>query len=312
MYIESRIGWWYDLKDIKESKIRIKKDEKKDEYDTLGITMELEKSLRIDDEVKKEKHRKKERARKKILKNITILLLGLGVAAVCIFFIWLNDTYKTNEYSSHYMLSTGHVEVKTEKNGFVEFIPKANAKNVGVIIYPGQKIEPKSYARLSNIIANSKYNVFVPKLRFNFSPFSSNLATNIIKDNPEINTWYLVAHSSSGDIALNEAANQKKISGVVFLGTYPSGDDLKLINKPVLSIWGTKDGVLDLTRFNEYKNNMPANAHFYEIIGGNNTNFADIETVQGDNKAIISAESQQMQSANEIIAFINNSMKTKN
>ena len=90
------------MKEIKESKIRIKKDEKKDEYDTLGITMELEKSLRIDDEVKKEKHRKKERARKKILKNITILLLGLAVTAVCIFFIWLNDTYKTNEYSSHY------------------------------------------------------------------------------------------------------------------------------------------------------------------------------------------------------------------
>ena len=38
------------------------------------------------------------------------------------------------------VLSTGHVEVKTEKNGSVEFIPKANAKNVGVIIYPGQKI----------------------------------------------------------------------------------------------------------------------------------------------------------------------------
>lgn len=301
------------MKEIKESKIRIKSDKKKkDEYDTLGITRELEKSLRIDDEVEKEKHRVKERVRKKVIKNV-LAAIGVVVAVSVVgFFVWLNDTYKTNEYSAHFMLSTPHVEVEKENNGTVVFKPKSGAGKTGVIIYPGQKIEPKSYARLSNMIANSKYTVYVPKLRFNFSSFSSNLATKIIKENPEITTWYLVAHSTSGDAALNEAANQKKIAGVVFLGTYPSGDDLKLINKPVLSIWGTKDGVLDFTKFNEYKSNMPSNAHFYEIVGGNNTNFADIETIPNDNKAIISAEEQQVQAANEIVSFIKGSEETKN
>lgn len=296
------------LKEIKESKIRIKRDKKKkDDYDTLGITRELEKSLRIDDEVEKEKHRVKEKVRRKITKNV-IAVFGMLVAISIVgFFVWLNDTYKTNEYAAHYMISTPHVEVENEKNGTLVFKPKSGASKTGVIIYPGQKIEPKSYARLSNMIANSKYTVYVPKLRFNFSSFSSNLASKIIKENPEITKWYLVAHSTSGDVALNEAANQKKILGVVFLGTYPSGDDLKLINKPVLSIWGTKDGILDFTKFNEYKNNMPSNAHFYEIVGGNNTNFADIETIPNDNKSIISAEEQQMQAANEIVSFIKGS-----
>lgn len=301
------------MKEIKESKIRIKSDKKKkDDYDTLGITRELEKSLRIDDEIEKEKHRVKEKFRRKITKNILAAIGVVIVVALIGFFVWLNNTYKTNEYAAHYMISTPHVEVTTENNGTIIFAPKSDASKIGVIIYPGQKIEPKSYARLSNMIANSKYTVYVPKLRFNFSSFSSDLATRIIKKNPQITTWYLVAHSTSGDAALKEAANQKKIAGVVFLGTYPTGDDLKLINKPVLSIWGTKDGILDFTKFNEYKNNMPSNAHFYEIIGGNNTDFADIQTIPNDNKAIISAEEQQIQAANEIVSFIKNSDQSKN
>ncbi len=298
------------MKEIKESKIRIKRDKKKkDEYDTLGITRELEKSLKIDDEVEKEKQRVNEKVRKKLIKNVLAVMCALAVISIVGFFVWLNDTYKTNEYATHFMISTPRIEVKNEENGTIIFKPKTGASKTGVIIYPGQKIEPKSYARLSNMLASSKYTVFVPKLRFNFSSFSSNLASKIIKENPDINKWYLVAHSTSGDVALNEAANQKKILGVVFLGTYPSGDDLKLINKPVLSIWGTKDGILDFSKFNEYKNNMPSNAHFYEIIGGNNTNFADIETIPNDNKSIISAEAQQKQAANEIISFIKGSEK---
>lgn len=301
------------MKEIKESKIRIKKDEKKkSDYDTLGITRELEKSLKIDDEIEKEKERVKEKNKKRFLKHFFTLIGVVIAVGVIVFFVWLNNTYKTNEYASHYMLSTSKVEVIKKNNGSVEFKPREGSKNIGVIIYPSQKVEPKSYARLSNIIANSKYTVFVPKLRFNFSPFSSNLATKIIDENKGISSWYLVAHSTSGDAALNEAANQKKIAGVVFLGTYPSGDDLKLINKPVLSIWGTKDGLLDFTKFNEYKNNMPQNAHFYEIVGGNNTNFADIERIPDDNKAIISAENQQLQAANEIVSFIEGSLKTGN
>ncbi len=239
-----------------------------------------------------------------MIKNIFIAIFLVFVILIVGFFLWLKDSYKTNEYASHYMLSTSNVDVENKDNGTLVFKPRKLASSTGIIIYPGQKIEPKSYARLSNMMANSNYTVFVPKLRFNFSSFSLNLADRIIKENPNIKKWYLVAHSTSGDVALKEAANQKKILGVVFLGSYPSGDDLKLINKPVLSIWGTKDGILDFTKFKEYKSNMPSNAHFYEIVGGNNTNFADIETIPNDNKAIISAEEQQKEVRNEITKFI--------
>ncbi len=41
------------------------------------------------------------------------------------------------------------------------------------------------------------------------------------------------------------------------MGTYPLNDELKLINEPVLTIWGTNDGVLDFSKFSTYKSNLP-------------------------------------------------------
>lgn len=292
------------MKEIKDSKIRIRKNhKKKDKYDTLDITMELEKSLNIDIEKEIEDKKIREKIKRKIIKNVAIIIIIVIIASLVGFFIWLNDTYKTTEYASHYMISTSRVEVKKD-NSNIEFIPRKNANGIGIILYPNQKTKPMSYSRLSSMLAKDGYNVYVPKLKFNFSPFSKNLATDIINQNPSIRQWYLIGHSSSGDIALEKAANEKKINGVIFLGSYPIADDLKLINKPVLSIWGTKDGLLDLSKFSEYKSNMPQNAHYYEIIGGNNGNFADIITIPGDNKSIITAEEQQAQTVNRINQFI--------
>ena len=295
------------MKEIKKSKIRIKRDNKSKKYDdTLGITMELEKSLTIDDEIEKEKKRINEKIKHKIVKNVMIITAIILVSLVVGFFLWLGNYYQTTEYASHYMLSNKLVDVR-KTDDVLEFIPKSNNKNIGIVIYPSQKIKPMSYSRLSNIMAQYGYSVFIPRLRFNCSFLSKGLATDIINKNRDIRQWYLIGHSSSGEVALKEAANEKRIQGVIFLGTYPTGDDLKLINKPALSIWGTKDGLLDLSNFNEYKNNMPQNAHYYEIVGGNNSDFADIKMIPGDNKAIIKPEKQQKETLQQIISFIEKS-----
>ncbi|WP_101772816.1 alpha/beta hydrolase [Peptostreptococcus faecalis] len=295
------------MKEIKDSKIRIKKkdsSDKKRDFDTLSITRELEKSLSIGEQIDKEKERLKEEKKKRTIRNIGIAIIILIIISVTAFAIWLRDTYKTNEYSSHSMISTSLVDVKTQDDGSISFLPRKNNKEIGLIIYPGEKIIPRSYATLAQDISKKGFNVYVAKLKFNFPAFSSNVADSIIGENSNIKKWYLIAHSESGELALKEAANHQKIDGVVFLGSYPSGDDLKLINKPVLSIWGTKDGILDFTKFYEYKKNMPPTASFYEIVGGNNTGFADINMLDGDNKALISQGEQKNISSEQIVNFV--------
>ena len=88
------------------------------------------------------------------------------------------------------------------------------------------------------------------------------------------------------------------------MGTYPLNDELKLINEPVLTIWGTNDGVLDFSKFSSYKSNLPASAEFMEIVGGNNTNFADVDKITGDREARTGTSIQQDMSAKRIDRFI--------
>ncbi len=288
------------LKEIKDSKIRIKKDKKNRKYDTLSITRELEKTLNI--KVANDKYQKK-----KNIKKITVILFRiiavLAIILIIVFFSWLKSPIKRNEYSNYYMNSKQDVQVVENKGDNIVFSPQMNSK-IGLIIVPGEKIENKSYARLCNMLAKKGYTVFVPEVRFNFPAFSKGSVKSIIDRNPGIDTWILIGHSTSGRAVLKQAANIKHINGVVFMGAYSEGNDLKLINKPALSIWGTKDGILDFTKFEVYKKNMPSNSHYYEIVGGNNTNFADIEVLDGDNKSIISAEEQQQETANKIDDFI--------
>ena len=138
----------------------------------------------------------------------------------------------------------------------------------------------------------------------NYPFFSFDKANKIISANSKDEKWYLVSHNTSGEVAAKAAAGNKKIVGVVFMGTYPLNDELKLINEPVLTIWGTNDGVLDFSKFSTYKRNLPASAEFMEIVGGNNTNFADVNLITGDREARTGTSIQQDMSAKRIDRFI--------
>ena len=76
------------------------------------------------------------------------------------------------------------------------------------------------------------------------------------------------------------------------------------INVPILSIRGTNDGIINLTGYNEAKSMVKSN--FTEIIidGGNHAQFGYYGFQPGDGNATITAESQQNQTADAILKFI--------
>lgn len=292
------------MREIKESKIRIKNKKSKKE-DTLSITRELEKTLNIGATLELENKRLKERKIKFVIKMITILIFIVIISSCAYYLFWLNKTYKVNEYANHAMISTSKTEISKQSDSTILFKNKSTSSDIGVIIIPAQKVQQKSYARLAKKLSQNNYQVFIPKLVFNSSIFSTSRIEKIIENNKDVSMWYVIGHSDSGNTALKVSANEKKVLGTVFLGSYVTGDDLKLINKHLLLIWGTNDGVLDFSKFNEYKKNLSENTTFLEIVGGNNSNFADIELLENDNSATINNEQQQKQAINSIVKFIN-------
>lgn len=137
----------------------------------------------------------------------------------------------------------------------------------------------------------------------NFAIFSPNKAQDI-DQYKNIKTWVIGGHSLGGVMASKFASENDNIDGVVLLASYPQGEELKNLEKEVLSIWGDKDGVLNFENLKESKENLPPDTQFIELKGGNHAQFGDYGMQKGDNKATISAQEQTNKSAQEIIDLL--------
>ena len=131
--------------------------------------------------------------------------------------------------------------------------------------------------------------------------FGTNSADEIIR-NSSYQHYFMAGHSLGGAMAgsyVNSTSNS--ISGLIYLSSHLP----KEIHVPVLSIRGTNDGVINLTSYNQAKALVKNN--FTEIIinGGNHAQFGYYGVQSGDNPSNITPESQQNQTADAIIRFIN-------
>ena len=101
--------------------------------------------------------------------------------------------------------------------------------------------------------------------------------------------------------------NPDLIKGIAFLASYPN-KDLADQTLKVVSLYGTNDGVLNMSAYKEARPLLPtASAHYKElpIPGGNHAGFGNYGPQSGDNTATISAEMQQELTVDAIINLMN-------
>lgn len=273
--------------------------------DTFSITMELQKPLLKDEDDKDYENEEKIKYREyKFKKNIQIVLSIISVFFLLCIINWVTTSYKPGQLALDALVSDDKVEVALDKN--IIFTPKEQDVTKGFILYPGAKVDAKAYAPLCKKIASNGYKVIIADMPLNFAMLSPNKAEKIIKENDDIKSWVIGGHSLGGVVAAKFAANDKNVDGVVFLASYPSNDDLKQLEKNVVSIWGSKDGVLNFKNLIESKENLPQDTTYVEIEGANHSQFGDYGHQKGDNDALISEEKQLEITSNSIIKLLEN------
>ena len=95
-----------------------------------------------------------------------------------------------------------------------------------------------------------------------------------------------------------------QLQGVILLAAY-STQDISRTKLAVLTIYGSKDGVLNRAHLAKYKKNLPVTSQqTVEIPGGNHARFGDYGLQKGDGTATISRANQQSQTAAAIVGFI--------
>lgn len=142
---------------------------------------------------------------KKVFKASIVVLIIFGIAM----FIYLN--------TGHYQPTTNAELISgVEHDNYLEF---DNDKQTGFIFYPGAKVDAHAYSYLSSLESN----VYIAKFPFEIGFFGTNIASDIIADNPQITTWYIGGHSLGGVVAsIYYQENTDLISGIVYLASYPS------------------------------------------------------------------------------------------
>lgn len=225
---------------------------------------------------------------------ITILIISffLLVAVAGCFLVYVSDYYHSDEYAEEVITDIAQVQ---EIDSMWVFYPEVTTdRNIGLIFYPGGKVEATAYAPLLSSLSEQGITCVLLEMPFNLAVFDINAAEEVYPRFPEIDTWYIGGHSLGGAMASSYADGaSKKLAGIILLGAYSVGDE----SVPTFAIYGSQDQVLDKTKLNPV---LPQ----FMIEGGNHANFGNYGNQKGDGVASISREEQQQKTVDSILDFI--------
>lgn len=196
--------------------------------------------------------------------------------------------------------------VEVSVGDWLVFEPIASNKNAGLIIYPGGRLDFRSYAPTAHRIAESGYFVVIVKMPFNLAVFGVNKASDVIDSFPQISFWVVGGHSLGGSMAAQFSyENPSKVKGLILWASYPASEtDLSNNDFFVSTIYGSNDGLIGFDQINNSLKLLPASTTQVEIVGGNHAQFGWYGEQEGDNPATITREQQQKQIVNSTIQLL--------
>ena len=229
-------------------------------------------------------------------KKIRIAIIILLLFIVCFAIFYINDYYHAEKIATDSLNSSDNVSVVKTSNGLLLDGPGNDA---ALIFYPGAKVEYTAYSPLFMNLSEEGIDCYLVEMPFNLAFLGQNSADEII-DEGNYSHYFISGHSLGGAMAASYVNSTNKTDGLILFASYATSE----IEKPVLSIYGSEDTVLNMEKYDESLIFIDDNLTEVEIDGANHAQFAYYGNQSGDGIAKISAQSQQEQSENAIIEFI--------
>ena len=241
------------------------------------------------------------------LKRRFKILIGvlLAVMVVLVGFVVWAETPPAPMQEAYDALETD-LAVIVSTTDWLVFQPAFSNRSVGFVIYPGGRVDFRSYAPMAHRIAAKGYLVVIVRMPLNLAVFGVNIASAVIKSFSQIGSWVIGGHSLGGTMAAQFAhENPTKVKGLVLWAAYPaSGTDLAKDNLLVATIHGTNDGLVSSSQIEDSLKLLPASTTRIEITGGNHAQFGWYGDQGGDNVATITREQQQNQIFNATLQLL--------
>ena len=212
------------------------------------------------------------------LRRVLAALAAVLLLCVVGFGIYVGDYYRADDAA----LS---IAAAAQTEGQFTTLPAADGgTQVGVVFYPGAKVQAAAYLPLLRQLADRGVTCVLVEMPFNLAFFGMNAAQDAMALHPQVEQWYLMGHSLGGAMACSYAADHPdEVAGLVLLGAYVYGE---IPAEKALVLYGEQDLVLS-------REKLAGGANEVVIPGGNHAWFGNYGTQDGDGVAAITREEQQ-------------------
>ncbi len=234
---------------------------------------------------------------------LTLGLLALLALLVGGFVVW--GSTPARPMPEVYERVPGLNEISPNERWLI-FRPEGGAPTVGLILYPGGRVDFRAYAPTAQAIAEQGYFVALVRMPLNLAVFDPDAAAEVIAAYPEIEHWAVGGHSLGGAMAAHFAATHPgSVDGLVLWAAYPaSSDDLSRSGLRVVSISASLDGLSTPEKIAASRPLLPADTVWVTIEGGNHAQFGWYGPQPGDAPAAITREKQQAQIVAATVALL--------
>lgn len=233
--------------------------------------------------------------------NKIFIFLGVLVSCTLIYGgFWFLESYSPDDAAIKALESNERVTV-IQADDYILFQPNAQGSDIlGLMYYPGAKVDFKAYAVMANRLASEGVPVVLVRMPFNFAFFDIDRALMIIESLDLQISWAIGGHSLGGAMASELIYKYpEQFSALILFASY-SNKDLSNADLKIMSIWGTKDAFVTEEKINEKKYLLPANTIYAKIEGGNHSQFGNYGFQKGDQHAMLSSDMQ----INQIVEYV--------
>jgi len=243
--------------------------------------------------------------------RVWVGLLVLPVLlAVAGFVVWASAQSSLMPEALAALQPDAQVRVQTEP--WLIFQPASRNPPVGLILYPGGRVDPRAYSPTARAIAAEGYMVVIVPMPLNLAFFGPDRAAEVQATFPGVARWAVGGHSLGGAMAARFAQKHPTATGgLVLWAAYPAtSDDLSARDLAVVSIYGTRDGLATEEKIAASRPLLPPDTRWVTIDGGNHAQFGYYGPQSGDNPATISQETQQEQVIAATLVLLNTLERT--
>jgi hypothetical protein len=232
----------------------------------------------------------------RIAKRILLVLLAILIVAAAAFTIWAYTPLGPMPQALVAMQSGNGIAVTTSP--YLTFTQAGRLPTTGFIIYPGGRVDYRSYAPAARAIAEQGYLAVIVPMPFNLAVFGSGRASDVMRAHPEIARWAIGGHSLGGAMASKYAYDHPDaVLGLGLWAAYPANNNSLAgqDNLKVASISASNDGLATPAKIDASRPLLPPSTQWLQIPGGNHAGFGYYGPQPGDGQATMSREDQQAQ-----------------